>query len=226
MGGEPAGPKAVYKQLTDAIGRGDEVAVESVLSSALAGDWLDVNLIRVGLQNGARKGHAAVLEIIVRVGKSAALVGEDGNLLRIGLQEAAKQGHEAAALVLLRHGAKTDTFGGKGSSALYWCVSQPQTKGHLQVAKLLLEWKADTEWCDEDGRTVFMSAAWRGHQEALEVLLKHGVNVNARDNRGRTVLHNLAAESKKSPRWNETVVTALLGQPIDLSVKGMMAELS
>lgn len=201
--GDERGPN-VYAQLMRATARDDPKAVKELLDQARTEGTLDDNLLRLGLQNCAKKGLAA------------------------------------AAQVLLENGAKTDTTeGGRGSPALFWAVAQPQNPRHIQVARLLLESQnkyagcpADKNWKDEQGRSLINAAAWRGHIPALQLLLERGADVNSRDLERRTVLHNLAADKKKSAagekhdrssdkkgKWDHRVVAMILERPIDVNAR-------
>lgn len=212
----------LYRSLTDVIGRGDAKVVDDLLATAYRNGNLDESLVRIGLQTAARKNNASLLHVIVAWAVKASLVKHD-DLLRIGLQEAAKLGLEDAARVMLEHGAKTD-IGAKGVPVLWWSVSQPETPGHVAVTRLLLKGRfpgcpANKEWKDDDGRTIFMSAAWRGHHGSLELLLDDGANVNARDKNDRTILHNLAAGPSKNCRWDGKILDLLLSRPIDIEAR-------
>ncbi|EHK96310.1 putative Ankyrin-3 [Glarea lozoyensis 74030] len=57
-----------------------------------------------------------------------------------------------------------------------------------------------------------MTAAWKNHYHILNSLIKHGADVNAKDLRGRNVLHNLAAD--KCNNWGDDVIEVLLRQNI------------
>ena len=167
------------------------------------------------------RGDADALEALIPRAKAEGTLTE--NLLRIGLQNACKKGKVAVAKLLLEEGAPADLTGNRGNPALFWCVTQPQTKGHQELLKLLLSHDypccpADKEWREADkGRTIFMSAAWRGHNDALKLLLDKGANVNARDDDKRTVLHNLAYD--KRCRWNEDTIRIILEHNIDIDAK-------
>lgn len=172
------------------------------------------------LMSATARGDEKALERLIPRAKAEGTLNE--NLLRLGLQNACKKGKVAAAHTLLLEGAPTDLTGDKGSPALFWAVTQPQTKGHEEVIKMLLssDYKgcpADPERRDEDGRTIFMAAAWRGHNTALRLLLDYGAKYNSRDNHGRTILHNLAVDKKC--RWDAETINIILDRDIDVDCK-------
>lgn len=103
------------------------------------------------------------------------------------LRLAVKNGHYECADMLLRHGANPN--------ARYFLGAEINLVGPLNVSflELLLRHGADTEARDRGGLTPLMKAARHPHGlEAVQLLLKHGANVNAmapdRHDR-RTVLH-------------------------------------
>ena len=172
------------------------------------------------LMSATARGDEKVLEGLIPRAKAEGTLTD--NLLRIGLQNACKKGKSAAVRLLLAEGAPTDLTGEKGSPALFWSVTSPQTKGHEEVTKMLLskEFKhtpADPEWKDENGRTIFMAAAWRGHNHALKCLLDQGARYNTQDAEGRTVLHNLAVDKRR--RWNAETISIILDRDIDVDCK-------
>ena len=172
------------------------------------------------LMRATARGDAKALETLIPRAKVEGTLND--NLLRLGLQNACKKGKAAAARLLLEEGAPTDLTGQKGSPALFWAVTQPQTKGHSEVIKLLLSndypgCPADKEHRDENGRTILMAAAWRGHNEALKLLLDDGADFNSSDVDDRTVLHNLAFD--KRCRWNEETIRIILEREINIDAQ-------
>lgn len=172
------------------------------------------------LMRATARGDAEVLEALLPRAKGEGTLND--NLLRIGLQNAAKKGKAAAAKLLLQEGAPTDRTSDKGSPALFWAVTSPQTKGHHEITELLLSHDypncpADKEWKDAEGRPIFMAAAWRGHNEALKMLLDDGAKFNTRDIYDRTVLHNLAFDKKC--RWDEETIRIILDRDINVDAR-------
>jgi ankyrin repeat protein len=75
-----------------------------------------------------------------------------------------------------------------GKTALHWAAS----KGHKDVAELLLANKADVNAKENHDQTPLYYAAGAGHKDLVELLLSHGADVKAKDRNGATPLHNAA----------------------------------
>ena len=76
---------------------------------------------------------------------------------------------------------------GDGATALMWVA----TKGHIDIAKLLINHGADVNAKAKYGVTALMGAANDGKTQIVELLLKHSADVNAKcydDYDGRTAL--------------------------------------
>ena len=67
-------------------------------------------------------------------------------------------------------------------------------KGHVEVARTLLDGGADKDWQDgvTSEKTALMYACGRGHIEMVRFLLEAGVNMNLRDSEGKTALMHAA----------------------------------
>ena len=87
------------------------------------------------------------------------------------------------------------------------------SKGHKDVAELLLANKAEVNAKDNDGATPLHWAAHNGHKDVAELLLANKAEVNAKDNDGETPLHWAAAKGHKD------VVELLLANGADANVK-------
>ena len=62
-------------------------------------------------------------------------------------------------------------------------------KGHVGVARMLVERGADVSARDKDERTPLHSASSRGHVDVARMLVEHGADVSAQAKYGRTPLH-------------------------------------
>jgi ankyrin repeat protein len=87
----------------------------------------------------------------------------------------------SAIRVLLKNNANVNIKCDSGCSALYWGV----LKGHIEVVKILLKYNA----CIHDtnkNKTPLLHAA---SKEIIPLLLEAGADINAKDDRGYTVLY-------------------------------------
>ena len=86
------------------------------------------------------------------------------------------------------------------------------SKGHKDVAKLLMDYKADVNARKKYGDTPLHYAA-HGHKDVVELLLANKADVNAKDNIGYTPLHEAARNGCKD------VVELLLANKADVNAK-------
>src|SRR5688572_15367593 len=92
-----------------------------------------------------------------------------------------------------------------------------------QAVKVLLDAGADIHAVNEADFTAIHGAAFRGLNEVIELLVKRGANINARDYRGRTP-YRMAEGSKQSFQFQAYPETAAfiaaLGANTRLSIPG------
>ena len=68
-------------------------------------------------------------------------------------------------------------------------------KGEEEDLKYLLEQKADVNYfCKEGQLTPFIEAVLMGRKDLLKLLVDHGANVNAQDEKGRNIFHMISGE--------------------------------
>ena len=102
------------------------------------------------------------------------------------LMFAAIPGHTETIGLLIDHGADVNALGHFNWSALMVAAS----KGHGESVRLLLERGAEPNVQDTYGWTPLMRAVYGNKTDAVTALLdQDGLNLEARDERGATVLH-------------------------------------
>ncbi len=82
--------------------------------------------------------------------------------------------------------------------------------GHVDVSRLLLQYKADNDPQSSDGRTPLHLASKGGHVDVALLLLEHGADVNARNNSRKTPLHYALAKVQQASEGRLLEVTRLL----------------
>ena len=141
-------------------------------------------------------------------GASLATVDSDGNT---ALHYAARLEDNQADLVniLLKHGASVETPNEAGVTPLHVAVAH----ANEPAAVALLEGGASLATVDSDGDTALHHAAFSQTNQAdlVNMLLKHGVSVEARNNVGATPLHAAIGHA------NEPAVVALLSRGASLT---------
>ena len=133
----------------------------------------DVNAVagRYGtaLQAASLRGYEMLVKILLEKGADVnAVAGDYGT----ALQAASWGGNKMVVKILLEKGADANTVAGDYGTALQAASSN----GHEKIVALLIKRGADTDTCT----LAMFEAADRGDTNAVKVLLKHGVDVNAK----------------------------------------------
>ncbi|KAF8494407.1 hypothetical protein F5888DRAFT_1926146 [Russula emetica] len=135
-------------------------------------------------------------------------------------------GHLKIAQLLYERGADVDVQGNHDWTPLYgasqfghletvqWllsCSANPNFRGKLhgytpqhlaahsgyvEISRLLLQYKADTNAQDHSGQTPLMFASGQGHVNVARLLLEQGADVNAQDNGRNTPLHHASRRGR------------------------------
>jgi ankyrin repeat protein len=99
------------------------------------------------------------------------------------VNDAASRGLPGVVEVLISHGADVTTPDHEGNPPIRYAVEQ----GHTDVIELLLRNGATTDFVDRrGGSTLLHLAATNGYSGAVDVLIRAGCDVNARDEQDRT----------------------------------------
>ena len=91
------------------------------------------------------------------------------------------------ANLLRKHGGKTGEEL-KSAEAPDISIDHAAKDGNIQALKQHLAAGTDVNAKNDDGVTPLIQAAYRGHKEIAELLIKKGANVNAKDHNGETPL--------------------------------------
>ena len=119
------------------------------------------------------------------------------------LHLAAYNGHIEISRLLLQNGADVNAKSDDGSTPLHWAAEH----GQVDILHLLVENGADLEAQDNDGWRALHEAAYNGHLPFIQELIsRYHVDINARENNGRTAL-TLARQGHPQP--HPTVITFL-----------------
>ncbi|KAJ4324129.1 hypothetical protein N0V94_001485 [Neodidymelliopsis sp. IMI 364377] len=154
-------------------------------------------------------------EVIAIIEEAKAKAQPIEHLLRIGLMRAVERTNLGLAEYMLQCGAKPDGAPGGRLSPLLKAIERKAVDGSQEkMVKLLLRFGGNVDAQDKQGRTALMTAAWKNYFHIMEILLKGGADVNKKDNNGRHILHNLAAD--KDCNWGTDVVELILRQNVAL----------
>ena len=153
------------------------------------------------LYNASFNGHADTVRLLTENGADVNSAShEHFSPLYISCQE----GHTECAKALLRVGAQPNNARREeGATALY-IASQ---NGHALCVESLIDSRATIDQPMLDGSTPLMIACYFRHVRVVELLLRAGASLTAKDNRGRTAL-------EWAKKRNDALVVALVQEEI------------
>ncbi|XP_041937519.1 ankyrin repeat domain-containing protein 50 [Alosa sapidissima] len=166
-----------WTALRSAAWGGHVEAVRLLLEAGAEVDGCDAEG-RTALRAAAWGGHEEILLTLLHHGAQVDRADREG---RTPLTAAAFMGHRDAVEILLDAGADVNLADGDGRTALSvaaLCAPGSGGRGYGEVVSLLLDRAANPAHRDRDGMTPLLLAAYEGHEEALELLLEAGADVD------------------------------------------------
>ncbi|KAF3444469.1 hypothetical protein FNV43_RR14161 [Rhamnella rubrinervis] len=153
------------------------------VKSGEEGDYpnMDVNLLTV-----ASTGNAALLDKLLKAKLDPDIGDSKG---RTPLHIAASEGHEECVLVLLKHACNIHLKDINGNTALWDAI----VSKHHTIFRILYHFAALSD--PYTAGELLCTAAKRNDLEAMEELLKYGLNVDSRNHHGLTPLQTAMTEN-------------------------------
>ena len=174
--------------LIDAAEEGDIKTVRTLLKQGI-----DLNAKSMfgytALHKATQMNHLKVVKLLLQ-GK--ANIHAKNWLGKTPLHLATTEGHLHIVKLLLQCGADVNDKSHSGKNALQQAV----LGDHPQVVKLLLQCKVNLNVKDPDGSGLLHVPAWHGEKrkyyETAKILIKNGTDMNAKDKKNATPLHDAA----------------------------------
>ena len=196
-----------------AVKKGHLAAVRQLLESgANANHCISDYGRRVTILDAAiEQGSEDVLRLLIKFGGDVNKVSETIYKPEPPLLRATEKGRLGMVRVLLEHGADCSW---RGSDELGWTALHLAAHGHPDILRLLCDdSRVDLSLRLSNDSLALHSAAWKGSVECIEILLARNMDIDARNNLGRTPLH-FAAE-----QGNFDAVDVLLRHGARIDVK-------
>jgi hypothetical protein len=139
---------------------------------------------RTQLHHCAENGHTTSVKRLLSIRNINVNVKDDVSG-STPLHYAALNGHVEIARFLLQNGADVNVKSNYGWTPLHWAAIY----GHVDILHLLVENGVDLEAQNNDGSRALHRAAWYVNLPFIQELIsRYHVDINARDNNGRTAL--------------------------------------
>lgn len=105
--------------------------------------------------------------------------------------------HDKIALQLIKKGIElnlqTQINDKEGMTALMMSCAD----GHIEIAKLLIDYGAKVNLTDNEGAAALMYASERGYIDIVKLLVDNGAEINLKDNKGETALQKAKLNNYK-----------------------------
>ncbi len=158
------------------------------------------------LMLAASEDHPEIAQVLINAGANVNFINDNGWTAMI---EAADEGSLATAMVLFEAGADVNLKGARHTRS---AAAMAASEGHAHVLEYLMEQGAN--WSETEGSTSPIHlAAEEGQYDVLMMLLDRGVDVNIKDEHGRTALFYAVEEGQTSE------VKLLLEKGADVNAK-------
>lgn len=162
--------------------------LERLPASANAANFRDINDIPI-LIWAASAGHYEVVEVLLEYGAD---VNVTMSHMHTPLMSAARNNHTPVVKLLCENGADVNAADVSGRTALanaFTCFSHPIDP---LLVMHLIDAGADLNFPDISGETPLLNGLMGVSNDAMKVLIMNGMDVNARDDGGRTTLRRVA----------------------------------
>ena len=201
----------------------DEEVIQLLIESSTNID-LRNNTGRTALHEASQRGQPDIIQLILNNGADVDAPNNEGSTpLHLAISGASQPA--APARLLLKHGASATVRNEKGQTALH----RASQRGLSDIVQLILDHDADVHALDGDGSSPLHLAIFEGSPESsrggiyelilkaslepMQLLLKHGVNINLQNHVGQTALH------KASQRGHLDTVRLLLDHGADSNLQ-------
>lgn len=176
-------PTKICDAVRLAISRKQKDITRFLLSKLSPEDWnLGFSRVASPLHLAVSSGDLDMMRVVV---ESCPDVSCRDFLMETALHIAVRKNSVYAATLLLDSGVEIDSFNYSGHTPLHLAC----TRGYSRVAKLLLERGASVDATTAiSSATTLLTATKIRDADMIDLLLTHGADVNARDERGRSVL--------------------------------------
>lgn len=128
--------------------------------------------------------------------------------------------HKNSVEFLLEHGVSPDTTWRNAWPVMPLALLSTTNDNAYETIKLLLQYGADVS-PDANMMTPLHYAAYNNNPQTINLLIDHGLDVNAQDKNGNTPLHCAKSFLKENPR----VIKTLLGRSADPNIRNKEGKL-
>jgi ankyrin repeat protein len=169
---------------------GHTEVVEHLLENGAVPDCLVVSSKDTALTLACKNDRGPVATSLLKAGANMNHTNAYGNT---AIHEAIREDFIGLAYQLLNAGADVSIRNHKGSTPLHFlCYTSPEesedVRASQEFAKSLIQQGADVNVPDNQGLTPFLVCCASGREDLMDILLEHGADSNACDNKERSVV--------------------------------------